>query len=51
MQSSSQAAIRAPRITPSLDRSQDMEPLASTKPATLFGAMCWTQAKLPFSVV
>ena len=44
MQSSSQAAIGVPPITPSPGRPEDMEQLANTKPATLFGAMCWTQA-------
>jgi len=38
------------RISPSPDWLEDMEPLASTKPATPAGArwwmMCWTQAKL-----
>ncbi len=50
MQSTRPASIRFLRISPSPDWLDDIEPLASTKPATPAGArwwtMCCTQAKL-----
>ena len=50
MQSTWSASIRFFLIPPSPDWADDMEPLASTKPATPVGArwwtMCCTQAKL-----